>query len=176
VTFDIDANGIVNVSAKDRATQKEQRITITGSSSLDKNDIERMVTEAAAHADEDHRMRAMAEARNKADSLAYQVERNLKELGDKVPSDQKLQLESGIEKLREALKGDDVDEITRLTGELEQASYTLAELLYRQSDAGTEGGPGPETAPEHDGSGPDGAGHAEVPNEDVIDAEFKPSA
>ncbi|MCC6731232.1 MAG: molecular chaperone DnaK [Chthonomonadales bacterium] len=165
VTFDIDANGIVNVSAKDRATSKEQSITITGSSNLDKRDIDRMVNEAASHADEDRRQREAAELRNNADALAYQTERMLADLGDKVPADEKGRVETAIENLRSAVKADNAEDIKRLTEELRQASYSLSERLYKQSaDAGAPGAEQPAS---------DGAGAAPDANEDVIDAEFK---
>lgn len=169
VTFDIDANGIVNVSAKDRATAKEQSITITGSSTLNKNDIERMVREAAAHAEEDQKQRETAEVRNNADALIYQTERSVKDLGDKVPSDQKLKVETAVSNLRAALKGSDLEEIKRLTDELREASYEISKVMYQQT-AGSAGGQAPE-----------GAGYtppteetpAEPSTDDVIDAEFK---
>ncbi len=172
VTFDSDANGIVNVSAKDRATGKEQRITITGSSNLDKRDIERMVSEAASHADEDRQARDKAEAVNKADSLIYQTERSMKEQGDKIPSDLKIQAENAIEALRNAMKGDDVDEIRRLSNDLEQATYRITEALYQQAGAAeaAEAGASPNGA--YQGAEPPRA-EAGADNEDVIDAEFK---
>ena len=175
VTFDIDANGILHVSAKDRASGKEQRIQITGSTHLDKGDIDRMVQEAAAHADEDKRQREAAEAKNNADQLVYQTEKTMKDLGDKVPSDQKLDLENKIAALKTALGSGGTDEIKRLTEELRTVSYALSELLYKQA-AGEAGGAAPEgteyaqTAANAAGDG-HGAGATE--NEDVIDAEFK---
>jgi molecular chaperone DnaK len=175
VTFDIDANGILHVSAKDRASGKEQRIQITGSTHLDKGDIDRMVQEAAAHADEDKRQREAAEAKNNADQLVYQTEKTMKDLGDKVPSDQKLDLENKIAALKTALESGGTDEIKRLTEELRTVSYALSELLYKQA-AGEAGGAAPEgteyaqTAANAAGDG-HGAGATE--NEDVIDAEFK---
>jgi molecular chaperone DnaK len=177
VTFDIDANGILHVSAKDRASGKEQRIQITGASNLDKGDIERMVQEAAAHADEDKKQREAAEAKNTADQLVYQTEKTMKDLADKVPSDQKLDLENKIAAVRTALTGGDTDEIKRLTEELRSASYALSELLYKQA-AGEAGGAAPEgteyaqTAANATGNGQGPAGGA-TENEDVIDAEFK---
>jgi molecular chaperone DnaK len=172
VTFDIDANGIVNVSAKDRATSREQSITITGSSSLNKGDIDRMVREATEHAEEDRRQKEAAEAKNKADALIYQTERSLKDLGDKVPNDQKVLIETAISNLRSALSGSDVNEITRLTEELMQASYALSELLYKQAAGEAGGTPPGETdyAPTGAESEPKEGGK----DDDVIDAEFKP--
>jgi molecular chaperone DnaK len=170
VTFDIDANGIVNVSAKDRATGKEQRITITGSSNLDKGEIERMVNEAAAHAEEDRRLREQAEARNAADQLIYSTERTLKDLGDKVPSADKIQVETAIQNLRNVLKDGSAEEIRRLTEELRTVSYTLAQHMYSQAEEAPGGGD------QYDAS-TNGAGAAAGArtDEDVIDAEFKPS-
>jgi len=169
VTFDIDANGIVNVSAKDRATGKEQSITITGSSNLNKSDIERMVNEAAAHAEEDRRQREAAEARNNADALIYQTERTLKELGDKVPSDQKVQVETAISNLRGAMNANDTNEIKRLTEELREASFALSKLLYEQAAGSAGGQPTGET--EYASTGADTGRSAS--SDDVIDAEFK---
>jgi len=174
VTFDIDANGIVNVSAKDRASGKEQSITISGSSNLNKDDIQRMVNEAASHADEDRQLREAAVARNEADRMIYDTERSLKDLGDKVPSDVKLEVENALGALRAALEANDADDLKAKTEDLRQASYKLAEHLYKQTAA--EGGDQPgapegEYSPNGDGDAPEAAAE----QEDVIDAEFKPS-
>jgi molecular chaperone DnaK len=171
VTFDIDANGIVNVSAKDRATGKEQSITISGSSSLSKSDIERMVQEANAHAEEDKRLRELAEARNEADALAYRTEQLLKDLGDKVPSDEKLQIETAIQNVRNAVKESNIDDIKRVTEELKTASYSLGKRMYEQAPDATAGGQPFGGEP----GGHDGAGRETTtpPQDDVIDAEFK---
>ena len=174
VTFDIDANGIVNVSAKDRATNKEQRITLSGAGTLDKNDVERMVREAEEHAAEDAQIREKAEARNQADQSVYQTERLLKDLGDKVPPDEKANVETAIQNVKNALESDDNDRLKSSTEELQQASYKLSEILYKQSEGSAPGGaengyqPGaaPGDADHH------GAPHAK-PADDVIDAEFK---
>jgi molecular chaperone DnaK len=167
VTFDIDANGIVNVSARDRATGKEQSITISGSSNLSKADIERMVAEAAAHAEEDRKQRELAEARNNADALIYNTERTMKELGDKVPSDQKLRVENAISNLRKAVQGNSAEEIRSLTEELRQASFTLSEILYKQTAGASQSQPGDQYAAT-------GAESSKPADDDVIDAEFKP--
>jgi len=167
VTFDIDANGIVNVSARDRATGKEQSITISGSSNLSKADIERMVAEAAAHAEEDRKQRELAEARNNADALIYNTERTMKELGDKVPSDQKLRVENAISNLRKAVQGNNAEEIRSLTEELRQASFTLSEILYKQTARASQSQPGDQYAAT-------GAESSKPADDDVIDAEFKP--
>jgi molecular chaperone DnaK len=135
VTFDIDANGIANVSAKDVATGKEQKITISGSSGLDKNDVERMVKDAEAHAAEDQSRRELIDARNQADSLIYSVEKTVNENRDRMPASDVSKVESAIAAVREAVKGDGVDAIRRATEELQKASHAIAEQLYRQSQA-----------------------------------------
>ncbi len=170
VTFDIDANGIVNVSAKDRATGREQKITITGTGSLNKDDIDRMVKEAAAHAEEDKQLRDRAEARNRAESLLYSTEKNLKDLGDKVPSDLKVAVENNISNLRTALNSNDtsVEELQRLTSELEQSTYRLSEMLYQQATAGSESQNG------HSEEAPTEATPQAEADDTVIDTEFKP--
>ncbi|MEP6754179.1 MAG: molecular chaperone DnaK, partial [Chthonomonadales bacterium] len=171
VTFDIDANGILSVSAKDRATSKEQRITITGASNLDKGDIDRMVNEAASHAEEDRKFKEAAEAKNHGDALVYQTEKQLKELDDKVPSDQKLEIENAIQTLKKSLESGETEQIKTDTDTLRAAAYKLSELLYSQA-AGAAGGVPPEgehhteAAPEHETT-------AKAHGDDVIDAEFK---
>ncbi len=167
VTFDIDANGIVNVSAKDRATNKEQRITISGAGTLDKADIERMIREAEAHASEDAALREKAEARNHADQLVYSTERLIKDLGDKLPGDEKGKVESAIANVKSALETEDTDRIKTATDELQTASYALSELLYKQADGGGAQSGGFQS----DGT-PDGTTDEPKPD-DVIDAEFK---
>lgn len=175
VTFDIDANGILSVSAKDRATGREQSITISGSSNLNKGDIERMVNEAAAHADEDRKVREAAEARNQADALIYQTERQIKELGDKVPSDQKLVIENAISNLRTALNGTDIQEIQTHTEELRSETYKLSELLYKQSSNDGTGEPGAGTEYSQQAANTEAPTSSGVSgHDDVIDAEFKP--
>ena len=163
VTFDIDANGILNVSAKDRATGKEQAITITASSGLTKDDIDRMVQAAEAHADEDKKRREEIEVRNQADSLAYSVERQLAEHGDKVPAADKAEIETAIKEVREALKAEDLPRVQQASEALTRASHKMAEVLYRESQAktaGTAAGGGAQAK----GKGGDG---------DVVDAEFE---
>ena len=169
VTFDIDANGIVNVSAKDRATNKEQRITISGAGTLDKSEIERMVREAEAHASEDAALREKAEARNHADQLVYSTERLIKDLGDKLPGDERAKVETAIANVKSALETEDTGRIKTATDELQQASYALSEILYKQADN--------NSAPSGDGfhaeGAPEGAEETAKPADDVIDAEFK---
>lgn len=163
VTFDIDANGIVNVSAKDKATGKEQSITITGSTRLSKEETERMVAEAQRYAEEDRKAREAAEVRNRADSLVYQTEKLLRDLGEKVPSDEKARIESAISEVRSAINANDVDRIRRATDELQQASYKLSEIMYQQA-AGAEASATATGAT---------AGGESTGEDGVIDAEFK---
>jgi molecular chaperone DnaK len=148
VTFDIDADGILHVSAKDMATGNEQKITITASSGLTEEEIERMVKDAEAHAEEDRRRREEAEARNQADSLVYTTEKSLRELGDQVSPEDRKAIEKALEDVKEALKGSDVDDIKRKTEVLMQASYKLAEHMYQKTAATGSA----EAGPEGDGS------------------------
>jgi len=134
VTFDIDANGILKVSAKDRATSKEQTITISGSTNLDQSEIERMVRDAQAHTEEDKRRRQEVEERNEADSLAYQVDRQLKDLGERLPVHEKARIEQILTDLRAALKENaPADRIRSLRSDLQQAAYSLSETAYKQA-------------------------------------------
>jgi molecular chaperone DnaK len=166
VTFDIDANGIVHVSAKDRATGKEQSMTITGQSALNKDDIDGMVRDAEAHADEDRRRREEAETRNQADTLVYQTEKLLKEQGDKLSGDEKTAVESGLSDLKSALEGSDIEAIKSATDSLMSASQTFTQKLYEaaseQGEAGTATG----------ATAGDGAGASQPSDEDVVDAEI----
>ena len=132
VTFDIDANGIVNVSAKDLGTGTEQHITITSSSNMSKDDIERAVKEAEQYAAEDAKIKEKVEVRNQADQMVYQAEKTLSEVGDKVPESEKAPIQAGIDKLKETLKGEDTDAIKAATEELTQAFYKMSEKLYQQ--------------------------------------------
>jgi len=165
VTFDIDANGIVNVSAKDTATGKEQAITITSSGQLTKEEIDRMVHEAEEHREEDKRMREEVETRNQAEQLAYQTERLLREHGDKLPADQKQDIESKIQKLRDALKDSSIDNVKSSMQALQEASYKLSEILYQQQTAGQAGGA-------QQGQAEGTTGQSTGGQDDVIDAEF----
>src|SRR5471030_462641 len=169
VTFDIDANGIVHVTAKDKATGKEQKIQITSNSGLAKEDIEKAVKEAQEHESEDKARRDEIEVRNKADSLAYSTEKSLKDLGDKVPAGTKTELEAKVKELRDALAGTDVAAITAATEVLLTASHKMAEEAYKAAGAPGAAGPGPDG-----GGGAAGAGPAPEPKkEDVVDAEFE---
>ena len=146
VTFDIDANGIVNVSAKDLGTGKEQHITITSSSNMSKEDIEKAVKEAEQYAAEDAKVKEKVEVRNQADQMVYQAEKTLSEVGDKVPESEKAPVQAGLDKLKETLKGEDTDAIKAATEELTQAFYKMSEKLYQQqpqqpgADAGAQPG------------------------------------
>jgi len=166
VTFDIDANGIVNVSAKDRGTGKEQSMTITGGTALPKDDIDRMVREAEQYAEEDRRRREAAEAKNRAEQLVYQTEKSLKDYGDKISDSDRAGVESALATLKEKLTGDDTVAITSATEALQQASYKLAEAVYAQAQ------PGPGTTQSSGttaASGEPGGGTSEG---DVVDAEI----
>jgi molecular chaperone DnaK len=168
VAFDIDANGIVNVSAKDQATGKEQSIQITASSGLSKEEIEAAEREAEMHADEDMKKKELVEARNAADSLIYATEKSIKDLGEKVDEEIKGKAEAAIEPLRKAMEGEDPEEIKRLSEELTQASHKLAEAMYQQASA--EAGPQPGA----EGDGPENPGQpAGAPDDDVVDADFE---
>jgi molecular chaperone DnaK len=158
VTFDIDANGIVHVSAKDLGTGNEQKITITASSGLSEQDIERMMKDAESHADEDRQAREVAEVKNNAENLVYSTEKSLREMGDKVDAETKTQIETTAGELKKALDGEDVADIQAKTDALMQASHKLAEAVYQQAqqqrqptgDEGAEAGPQDENVEEAD--------------------------
>ncbi|HZE68341.1 MAG TPA: molecular chaperone DnaK [Pyrinomonadaceae bacterium] len=173
VTFDIDANGILNVSAKDMATQKEQRITISGSTSLDKNEIDRMISDAERHSAEDKVRREAVEVRNTADSLSYSLERTLKDLGERLPAHERARAESLINETRAALKDEStpVDRLRQLTSDLQQISHSLASAAYGQASAAGAGAStgGPGSAP-RGGGGPSGSGGGA--EDDIIDADY----
>ncbi len=159
VTFDIDANGIVHVSAKDLGTGKEQAMTITGGTALPRDEIDRMVRDAEKFAEEDRRRRELAEARNMADNLAYQTEKSLKDYGGKLSDDERRSIESAITEVKEALKGEDTARIKAASDALMSASHKLAEHIYRQQQGAASG----------TGSGESGAAASE---DDVVDAEI----
>ena len=140
VTFDIDANGIVHVSAKDRATGKEQSMTITGQSALNRDEIDRMMREAESHAEEDRKRREEAEVRNNADTLVYQTEKLLKEQGEKATPEDKTAIEDALKSVKEALAGTDVDAIKTAHESLISASQNFASRLYQQAAANAQGG------------------------------------
>ena len=172
VTFDIDANGILNVSAKDKATNKEQKIVIRASSGLNEDEIKRMVRDAEAHAEEDKRFREMVDSRNKADGMIHAVEKALKDLGDKVSAEERGKVESALSDVRTALKTDDKDVLEKKTEALAQASAAIAQRAYAQEQGGPgaeAGAAGPSSSGSASGSGSAGAGS----KDDVVDAEFE---
>ena len=174
VTFDIDANGIVNVTAKDTATGKEQKITITATSHLTDDEIERMVNEAKEHAEEDKKKRSLVDAKNNADGLIYSTEKLMKEVGSKVPEDMKKNIEEQVKVLRKSLESDNADQIKKETEKLQNLQNELSQKLYAQAGAGAGPGAGPggpgagATGGKKAGGKPGGNGE-----EEVIDAEFE---
>ncbi|MBS3956036.1 MAG: molecular chaperone DnaK [Clostridiales bacterium] len=160
VTFDIDANGIVNVSAKDKGTGQEQKITISGTTALSDQEVERMVSDAETHADEDRVKKEAAEARNTADTLVYSTEKTLADLGDKVPEETKNTVEEAVGDLKSALEGDDTVAIREKTEQLQQAGYKLAEIVYAEAQAEAE-------------SGGDADGTASDDGEEVVEADYE---
>jgi molecular chaperone DnaK len=157
VTFDIDANGIVSVTAKDKATAKEQQIRIQASGGLSEADIDKMVKDAEAHAAEDKQRRALVDARNQGEALVHSAEKSLKEFGDKVSEADKSAIEAAISGLKTSLEGEDIEAISARSTELAQASMKLGEAMYKAEQAGAAAG----------------AGHEAKAEEDVIDADFK---
>ncbi|WP_455243251.1 molecular chaperone DnaK [Petrachloros mirabilis] len=166
VTFDIDANGIVHVSAKDLATQKEQSIKITASSGLSKEEVEKLVKDAQSHTEDDKKRRKAAEAKNQADNLLYQTEKNLKEHGDKIAAEDKSKIEEAVAALKKAMEGNDPDAIESATQTLTTASHKLAEEMYKKASASAAPGAGETGGP---GESPNGA----KTDEKVVDAEFE---
>jgi molecular chaperone DnaK len=166
VTFDIDANGIVNVSAKDLATNKEQSIKITASSGMSKEDIEKAIRDAEMHAEEDHKKKELVEARNHADSLIYSTEKSLKDLGEKVDAGTRSNVEQAIADLRKAVESEDVSEIKRLSESLTQTSHKLAEAIYKQTAQSEQAEAGAE-------AGAQGEAGSASQDEDVVDADFE---
>ena len=162
VTFDIDANGILNVSAKDKATGKEQTVKITASTNLNKSDVERMVNEARQNEAADRKVRELIEARNQGESLAYAAEKSLKDLGDKVPANDRAAIEQSVADLREALKGEDVSRIKTLTEQVQQATYALSQQLYQsgQQNAANGGSAGPTNGRTDEGDVVEGEFHS----------------
>ena len=171
VTFDIDANGILNVAAKDKGTGKEQSISITGASTLPDDEVDRMVQEAEANAGEDKERREAIDRKNQADSLVYQAEKQLTELGDKVPEADKTKAESLIKDLKEALAAEDDEKIKTLMPELQQVLYTIGSSVYQQAGAGAEANGADASAGEDTGATDADAGSS-ASGDDVIDAEF----
>ena len=169
VTFDIDANGIVHVSAKDMATQKEQSIKITASSGLSKEEVEQLVKDAEAHSEEDKKRRETVEIRNQADSLIYGTEKNLQEHGEKIPEEEKTKIQEAIDGMKKAMEGDDVEAMKAAMQTLTTASHKLAEEMYKKTSAETAAG-----SNTGDGSSPNGeATNGTQQDETVVDAEFE---
>jgi molecular chaperone DnaK len=160
VTFDIDANGILHVMAKDKATGKEQSVKITASTNLSKDEVDRLVNEAKSHESEDRVQRDLAEARNNADNLVYVTEKSIRDLGDKVPANDRAQIEQIIEELRSERNGNDLNRIRSLTERLQQASHALTQQIYQQSAGGQNGAD----------SASGGAGRSD---DDVVEGEYR---
>jgi molecular chaperone DnaK len=160
VTFDIDANGILSVTAKDKATGKEQKVTITASTNLNKSEIDRMVNEATQHRSEDEQRKQLIEARNQGDSLAYQAEKTLRDLGDKVPGDKRTNIEARVKTLREAIQGNDLNAIQSASQALQNDLQAVGQAAYQQTPPQDQQGPGTPPPSSTDG-------------EDVIDGEYK---
>jgi len=160
VTFDIDANGILNVGAKDLGTGKQQSIVITASSGLSDDEIEKMVKDAELHASDDQKKRELIEARNQADSLVYTTDKAIKEHGDKVDEETKKSIETALEDLKKAIEGDDPAEIKSKTETLATASHKLAEVIYQKAQSEAE-------------AGGDDAADSDDKKDDVVDAEFE---
>jgi len=159
VTFDIDANGILHVTAKDKASGKEQKVTITASTNLNKSDIDRMVNEARSHEAEDKKRRELIDAKNTADSLVYQTEKALRDLGDKVPAAERGEIENKINDLKSAAQGDDISQINKSSEVVQQTFHALSQQIYAQGQPQTEAAGGPSTPPMGD--------------DDVIEGEVK---
>ena len=170
VTFDIDANGILNVTAHDEATGKEQKIAVTASTNLSKDDVERKVHEAREHEAEDKRLRELIQARNSADSLIYQTEKALRELQDKVPASDRQNIEGKINQLRDAMKGSDINKINNLSNEIQNASHALSQQLYASQSSTQPGNGNSSSSPSgnnnHKPGEPDGEG-------EVVEGEFR---
>ena len=166
VAFDIDANGIVEVSARDQATGKQQSIRITHSSGLTQDEIDRLIRDAELHSAEDRRKKDLVDARNAADGLIYNTEKSLADLGDKIDSGTRTQVETAVSDLKRAMEGDNVDEIRRLTETLTHASHAMAQAMYQQTDSAA----GPQGAHSTGNAyGPSSAAN----NDEVVDAEYE---
>ncbi len=176
VTFDIDANGILNVSAKDLGTGKEQKITITATTSLTEEEIQQKIREAKEHEEEDRRKKEEIETRNKADALVYEMEKLLNENKDKIPEADKTELEQAINNLKEALKGTDIERIKSAMDELNTKSHKIAQIIYSQTQAqqgGTQAGPGAQAGPETGSAGGANTGSSTSGDDNVVDADYE---
>jgi molecular chaperone DnaK len=171
VTFDIDANGILNVTAKDTATQKDQKITITSSSGLSKDEVERMAKEADAHSAEDKAQREVIDSKNQLDSMVYSVEKMLKEQGDKISGSDRGDVENAIADSKKALESNDKAQMDKARETLTQASHKLAEQMYKAAQPPAGGAPGADAGPGPTNGAAGGNGKAK--DEGVIDAEYE---
>jgi molecular chaperone DnaK len=176
VTFDIDANGILNVTAKDKGSGKEQSISITGASTLPEEEVERMVDEAEKNAEEDKKRREQIERKNQADSLVYQAEKQINELGDKIPEEEKSKAENLVSQLKEAVSQEDDEQIQKLMPELQQVLYSIGSNVYQQEDgsAAAAGAAGDGASAGSESSASSSSGKSSG-GDDVIDAEFSES-
>jgi molecular chaperone DnaK len=172
VTFDIDANGILNVSANDKATGSVQAITITASTNLGQGDVDRMVREAKQNEVEDRRRKELIEARNNADAMIYQIEKSLRELGNKVPAGDRTTIERTIDDLRRAKESDDTARIRQLTEQLQQASYAIGQQVYAQQTAGQQTAGQQQAGGSAGGPWTGGAPGGNGNTDDVIDGDF----
>jgi molecular chaperone DnaK len=173
VTFDIDANGIVHVSAKDLGTGKEQSIKITASSGLTEEEIQKLVKDADAHAEDDKRKRDLVEARNQADAFVYSVEKNIKEFGDKIDAAEKAKIEDAMAKTKKAIEGDNIEAIKKAQEELTTASHKLAEAMYAKTAGEQQAGPGAAGAGAAGAGAQAGAQGGGKKDDDVVDADFE---
>ncbi len=169
VAFDIDANGILNVSAQDKATGREQKITITAGSGLSKDEVEKLRQEAEAHAEEDRQRREEVELRNQADSLAYTAEKTLREQGDKVPDDVKSEVDEKVKAVRDALQGSDAEAVRRAMGELGESMQKIGAAMYGEAGPSAEGPAGPDGETPAEGEGEDEA----KPEEGTVEGEYR---
>ena len=175
VSFDIDANGIVNVAAKDLGTGKEQRITITASTQLSKDEVDKLVRDAERSSAEDKKRREEVELKNTADSMVYSTEKTLREMGDKIPADTKSKIESELERLKKAIADNDIESIKRFMEDVRQASYKMSEELYKQAQtSGAAGAGGAGQQPGAEGGPNAGRAGEHSADDDVIDADFRP--
>jgi molecular chaperone DnaK len=165
VTFDIDANGIIKVTAQDKATGRSQHITITASSGLSESEVERMRKDAELHAEDDRKRKELIEARNNADNAAYTAEKVLRDLGDKVPAEMKSKVEEGVARVRQVASGDDASAINKATEDLSQIIQQVGAAAYQQ--------PGPASGGPESGPPPGGEGGASGGDENVVDGEFR---
>jgi molecular chaperone DnaK len=169
VTFDIDANGILNVSAKDMATGKSQNVKIEASSGLNESEIEKMVNDAKTHEGEDKEKRKKIDIKNGADALVFQTEKNLKEYGDKIDADNKAKIEAAVNRVKEALKSENIPELESATEALNQVWQTAAAAMYQQTTAGASDNPNP--GPDMGQGGP--AESSSTPDDNTVDADFE---